>query len=202
MRRFFRILILFCLFAGLPATATAQSETNITIEQINVPKVSLDDPALIRFFITEFFIPETLVTKLDIIDATGNGFGEKDIAITHPSEDIYFIFPSAKAQGLMNEWKFTPNFQIVGENVDPEVYQLLETDRAANSIFSGFLKTLNRNYKGIPIKLWFERGNYGTVFEMWGYEKSKLKYQPAKIPGGRDFVYIYTTVKDTLFLEK
>ncbi|KAA3616496.1 MAG: hypothetical protein DWQ05_12260 [Calditrichaeota bacterium] len=202
MPRHIKRTIFVLIFSGLLTPLLAQSDTDITIEQINVPKVSLVDAPLIKFFITEFFIPETLVTQLDIIDATGNGFGEKDIAITHPSEDIYFIFPSAKAQGLMNEWKFTPNFQIVGENVDPDVYQLLESDRAANSIFSGFLKTLNRNYKGVPIKLWFERGHHGTVFEMWGYEKSKLKYEPAMIPGGRDFVYIYTTVKDTLFLEK
>lgn len=202
MYRIINCGIVFVFFCLLPVAASGQSDTDITIEQINVPKVSLDDPSLIQFFITEFFIPETLVTKLDIIDATGNGFGEKDIAITHPSEEIYFIFPSAKAQGLMNQWEFTPNFQIIGENIDPEVYQLLETDRAANSIFSGFLKTLNRNYKGVPIKVWFERGKDGTVFEMWGYDKKRLKYQPAKVPGGRDFVYIYTTVKDTLFLEK
>ncbi|MCA9730731.1 hypothetical protein KC799_01285 [candidate division KSB1 bacterium] len=202
MRRPSILALTIIAIAALTAPCAAQTDSDITIEQVNVPKVTLTEPSLINFFITEFFIPETLVTQLDIIDATGNGFGEKDIAIAHPSEEIYFIFPSAKAQGLMNEWKFTPNFQIVGENLDPEIYQLLETDRAANNIFSGFLKTLNRNYKGIPIKLWFERGKEGTVFEMWGYDNEQLRYQPEKISGGRDFVYIYTTVKDTLFLQK
>lgn len=194
---------LVTLFLWLTALAGAQEKSEkVTVEQVMVPKVTITESKLIAFFVQEFFIPETLVTKIDVIDATGNGFGEKDLAITHPSGEIYSIFPSDKAQSIMNNWKFTPNFQIVGENLDPEVYEALPTDRAANNIFSALLKGIQRNYSGNPIKIRLERVGPSTVFEMWGYEENRLNYMPAPIPCENDFMYIYTTVKDTVYVEK
>ena len=101
-------------FVASSGVAQEKIPERLTVEQVMVPKVTLADESLISFFVNEFFIPETLVTKIDIIDATGNGFGEKDLAITYPSREIYFIFPSDTAQAIMNDWKFTANFQIVG----------------------------------------------------------------------------------------
>lgn len=187
----------------ITSTGFAQSDTaKLTVEQVMVPKVTLTDQQLIAFFVKEFFLPETLVTKIDIIDATGNGFGEKDLAITHPSGEIYSIFPSESAQQIMNRWKFTPNFQIVGENLDPDVYASLPTDRAANNIFSALLQGIQRNYGDGPIKIRMERTGRNTVFEMWGYDAGKLHYTPAPVPCASDALYIYTTVKDTVYLEK
>jgi hypothetical protein len=195
----------FLVACFVPLTASAvfcQEDSRITVEQVMVPKVTLADQKLIAFFISEFFLPETLVTKIDIIDATGNGFGEKDLAITHPSGEIYSIFPSDAAQKIMNKWKFTPNFQIVAENIDPEVYETLPTDRAANNIFSALLKGIERNYSGGPIKIRMERLGMNTVFEMWGYQNNLLSYKPAPIPCSSDVMYIYTTVKDSIYVEK
>lgn len=198
--------LLFCLTTwSIAMTASAvycQDGSKITVEQVMVPKVTLTDQKLISFFISEFFLPETLVTRIDIIDATANGFGEKDLAITHPSGEIYSIFPSEAAQNIMNKWKFTPNFQIVGENIDPEIYESLPTDRAANNIFSALLKGIERNYAGGPIKIRMERLGMNTVFEMWGYKDTLLSYKPAPIPCSSDVMYIYTTVKDSVYVEK
>jgi len=177
-------------------------ESKITVEQDIVPKVSLKQDEMISFFIKEFFIPETLVTRIDIIDATGNGFGEKDLAITYPSGEIYFIFPSQSAQKIMNTWKFTPNFQIVGENLDPDIYAELPTDRAANNIFSTLIKGVERNYREDHLKIRFERTGTSTIFEMWGYDPKMLKYTPPPLGDGKDFMYIYTSVKDTILVEK
>jgi len=199
--KFLRIFILLFL-TFLVSAVYGQDDNKITVEQVMVPKVTLTDQKLISFFVSEFFLPETLVAKIDIIDATGNGFGEKDLAITHPSGEIYSIFPSEAAQNIMNKWKFTPNFQIVGENIDPEVYESLPTDRAANNIFSALLKGIERNYAGGPIKLRMERLGTNTVFEMWGYEDNRLNYTPSPIPCSSDVMYIYTTAKDTVHVEK
>lgn len=194
--------LIFCALFFFAAIAYGQEDSKITVEQEMVPKVTLTDQKLISFFISEFFLPETLVTKIDIIDATGNGFGEKDLAITHPSGEIYSIFPSEAAQNIMNMWKFTPNFQIVGENLDPEIYESLPKDRAANNIFSALLKGIERNYAGGPIKIRMERLGGNTVFEMWGYQEGELSYKPAPIPCSSDVMYIYSTVKDTTYVEK
>ena len=192
----------FIVFAFFASTVQGQDDSKITVEQEMVPKVTLTNQKLISFFISEFFLPETLVTKIDIIDATSNGFGEKDLAITHPSGEIYSIFPSEAAQRIMNNWKFTPNFQIVGENLNPEVYESLPKDRAANNIFSSLLKGVERNYSGGPIKIRMERLGGNTVFEMWGYEEGELSYTPSPVPCSSDVMYIYSTVKDTIFVEK
>ncbi|HHL73396.1 MAG TPA: hypothetical protein ENJ29_12900 [Bacteroidetes bacterium] len=198
--RFCTVVVLSCVLAG---SLQAQEKSRaVTVEQINVARVILDDPEMIRFFVTEFFIPETLVTSIEIIDVTGNGFGEKDIAVTQPSEEIYFIFPSVEAQEKMNQWQFTPNFQIVGENLDPEVYAALPTNRAANNIFSGLLRALNRNYQGSSMKLRFERNANSTLFEMWGYDNKELDYKPAPLTAGNDVIYIYTSIRDTIYVEK
>ncbi|MFQ5631071.1 MAG: hypothetical protein ACE5I1_20045 [bacterium] len=196
--RIFTLIVL----STLASAVYSQDGKKITVEQVMVPKVTLTDQKLISFFVSEFFLPETLVTKIDIIDATGNGFGEKDLAIAHPSGEIYSIFPSDGAQKIMNNWKFTPNFQIVGENIDPEVYESLPTDRAANNIFSALLKGIERNYTGGPIKIRMERLGMNTVFEMWGYEDRRLDYKPAPVTPTSDVMYIYTTVKDTVYVEK
>lgn len=201
MRKSVFLVMLTLLLATQLCYAQKNAE-RVTVEQIVVPKVTLMDPELITFFVNEFFIPESLVTKIDIIDATSNGFGKNDLALTHPSGEIYFIYPSEKAQNIMNNWKFTPNFQIVGENLDPEVYESLPTDRAANNIFSALLKGLQRNYRGNNIKIRFERDGASTTFEMWGFREEDLQYTPAPVPGGRDLVYIYTTIKDTVYVEK
>jgi hypothetical protein len=179
----------------------SQDGNKITVDKISVPVVTIEDKDLIDFFLFEFFIAETLVTRLDVIDATGNGFGEDDLVKTYPSEAIYFPVPSDTAQKIMNNWQFKANFQIVTEHRPPEEFDPpagragnLPNESAPNGIFAGILRGVNRNYSDQPMKILFERDDKGVTFEMWGYNPAALNYTPPP-PPVPDSVVTYDLVR-------
>jgi len=213
--------VFFILAMSLHGNLRSQ---DITVDKMTVPVVTIADSELIDFFMFEFFIADTLVTRMDIIDATGNGFGEDDLVKTFPSEQIYFPVPSDSAQAIMNSWQFKANFQIVTDNRQPEDFESLPTEQAENGIFASILRGLNRNYDDQPMNIWFQRDSGGVTFEMWGFNKTLLSYTPAPPPMPDsvttydlihitrsdtlikadttmyDLVYIYKTVSDTLIV--
>ncbi len=207
-------LIIGCLGS---LSAIGQAADELIVNQTTLPVVTLVDQGLIRFFLDEFFIPETLVTKMDIIDVSLNGFGENDIVRLYPSDQIYFLqYVSDKAQTKMNEWKFTANFQITAKNSDVRALDDYHTNRPAYNIFGAILAGLNRNYKDYPIKIRFERDSSTVIFELWSYNEQKLRELPNstdRLPDEmvkyihaktdttlRDCIYIYKTVRDTIYI--
>lgn len=187
---------------------------------------SITDQELIRFFIDAYLIPEEEVTEIRFIDATGNGFGEEDLIKCFPSGKTYYPIPSDTAQKIMNSWEFTSNFQNVTQIKEPEVFENLETDKAANWILAGLLRRLNWNYNDLPMKIYFEQDTSTVVFDMWGYNPNALQWKPPppppKVPETTydilhvyrsdtlyvadttyyDQFYIYRTVADTLFISQ
>jgi len=191
---------LFVILLILPILpAAAQNGTTVDQKMIRVATVT--DPNLIQFFLFEFLITETAVDHLEIIDATGNGFGIEDLVKCYPSERIYVPTPSDTAQKVMNGWKFTANYQIVTQNSPPEVFEGTKSDAAQNGILAALLRGLLRNYKESPIKLYFERDAKTATFEMWGYSPSRLSYSAAP-PAMPDTITAYdvlsVTYQDTL----
>ena len=191
---------LFIVLFILPIpSATAQNGT--TVDQKMIRVASVVDQNLIQFFLFEFLITDTAVTKMEIIDATGNGFGVEDLVKCYPSERIYVPTPSDTAQKVMNGWKFTANYQIVTQNSPPEVFEGTKSDAAQNGILAALLRGLNRNYKESPIKIYFERDAKTATFEMWGYSANRLSYAAAP-PAMPDTVTSYdvlsVTYQDTL----
>ena len=217
-------LLIAILIFSTTNVAFLQEDSGINVDKVTVPIVSISDRTLIDFFVFEFFIAETLVTRMDIIDATGNGFGEDDLVKTYPSEAIYFPVPSDSAQAIMNSWKFKANFQIVTEDRHPSEFESLPTEKAENGIFAAILKGVNRNYEDAPINIWFQRDAEGVTFEMWGFNRDSLEYTapPPPVPDSvvtydllhivrsdtlikadttmYDLIYVYKTVRDTLIV--
>jgi hypothetical protein len=195
-----------------------------TVDQKMIRVATVTDPKLIEFFLFEFLITDTAVTKMEIIDATGNGFGVEDLVKCYPSERIYVPTPSDTAQKVMNAWQFTANFQIVTQNSPAEVFEGTKTDAAPNGILAALLRGLQRNYRDMPIKLYFERDAQTATFEMWGYNPNRLSYSspPPAMPDTvtaydvvsvtyqdtlvvadttiYDLLYILRTVSDTVFV--
>ena len=192
----------FCmsLLLILPITpAFAQNGTTVDQKMIRIATIS--DPKLIEFFLFEFLITDTAVAKMEIIDATGNGFGVEDLVKCYPSERIYVPTPSDTAQKVMNAWKFAANYQIVTQNSPAEIFEGTKTDASQNAILAALLRGLQRNYKESPIKIYFERDAKTATFEMWGYNPTRLSYTPAP-PAMPDTITSYdvlsVTYQDTL----
>lgn len=214
----------FLLNSAWQSPLRAQDE--VIIDQAIIATAAITDPDLIDFFIHAYLIPETGVSRIQFIDATGNGFGEEDLIKCFPSEKTYYLFPSDTAQKVMNNWKYEANYQITVKNESPELFERLETDKAQNWILSGLLRGLNWNYNDLPMKIYFERDSTTVVFEMWGYNPWALQWKPPPPPTTvpettydilhiirsdtlfvadttyYDQFYIYRTVSDTLFISE
>ena len=219
------VLVFFIATIAVAAlTRPMQAQPQASVDQKMIRVASVTDRGLIDFFLFEFLITDTGVTKLEIIDATGNGFGVEDIVKCYPSERIYVPTPSDTAQKVMNSWKFSANFQVVAQNSPPEAFEGTRVDAAQNGILAALLRGLERNYGDLPIKLYFERDNQTATFEIWGYNPSKLRYAspPPAVPDTvtsfdvvhvlredtlvvadttlYDLLYILHTVSDTVFV--
>ncbi|NUM63671.1 hypothetical protein HUU39_00095 [candidate division KSB1 bacterium] len=90
-KRFEKICRLL-LVAGLPFAAWPQPQASVDQRLIRVATIT--QPGLIDFFLMEFLITDSPVMKMEIIDATANGFGVEDIVKCYPSERIYVPTPS------------------------------------------------------------------------------------------------------------
>ncbi len=212
-----KITIIFMLITKCLVFAQKIGEAQGRVTQISVPVLSIDNEELVKLLVDEFFIPETLVTRMDIIDVGKNGFGPKDLVRVYPSDEIYFVeFISQKAQQFMNDWEFKANFQIIVQNTDPSVLDDLSENKPAYNIFISLLRSLGRNYKDYPIKLKLERDSSTVTFEMWDYNENVLKFEPNSAPylpdrltrqafsmvdsTYYDCIFIYKTIVDTVYI--
>ena len=211
------IIILLSIIVANPSFAQSESQSQGRVTQISVPVMSITSEKLIKSLMDEFFIPETLVTRMEIIDVGKNGFGPKDLVRIYPSDEIYFVeFVSQKAQQLMNDWEFKANFQIIAQNTDPGVLNDHGENKPAYNIFISLLRSLGRNYRDYPIKLKLERDSTTVTFEMWDYNEGELKFDPktTNMLSDRltrqaisfvdstyyDCIFIYKTIVDTVYI--
>ena len=210
-------ILLIIVIAIDISTAQQQTAGQGRVSQTSVPLMTIADAKLIDYLMDEFFIPETLVTRMEIIDVGKNGFGAKDLIKTYPSEEIYFVeFVSQDAQQFMNDWKFQANFQIIAQNGDPNVISNYSENKPAYNIFLSLLRSLVRNYKDYPIKLKLERDSSTVTFELWDYNENELKFDPKALSGTPDrltkqaitfvdstyydCIFIYKTIVDTVYI--
>ncbi|MEX0773931.1 MAG: hypothetical protein WD038_12230 [Balneolales bacterium] len=197
----FVLIILITAFASLNLV----QDEDTTVGQVSRPFAEVTDPELIDLFLYEFLIPESDVTTLEIIDVTANGFGPDDIIVTHPSMQAYIVEePSNAALEIMRNWSLE-DYRIDSDNIDPDVFDPEITgqiDNAAeNAILADLLRTLNRNYASLPIRMRLERDENGFTFEMWDYEEGSLNYTPSPtlVP---DSVLVHHTESDTVVTDR
>lgn len=215
MKKLMIMLIIMLSLNSLFAQNGTLAQGRVT--QISVPVMTITNERLIKLLMDEFFIPETLVARMEIIDVGKNGFGAKDLVRTYPSDEIYFIeFVSQKAQQIMNDWEFKANFQIIAQNTDPGALNNHGENKPAYNIFISLLRSLGRNYKDYPMKIKLERDSATVTFEMWDYNENELKFDPKPEPylSDRltkqafsvmdstyyDCIFIYKTVVDTVYI--
>ncbi len=221
--------VIFCLqFSVLNLWGQSLQQKGYLVDQRAHWVVIVDEPELVRFIAEEMYLTtDVTITRLEIYDLDNNGFSKGDVIKTYPDEIVYHLDdPSERLQSMMNEWEFQANFGRVGENRSITSEYLESTGDAGAAITGSILAGLNRNYQDFPVKIWFVRDSTGFKMEMWGYNEDKLKYKmlppPPSMPDTvttydmlhvfrsdtlviadttyYDFLYIYKSVSDTVFL--
>lgn len=207
--RIAKTIFLICFILTWLINSNVFSQSNsIHIDQEIVQTTTITNKKLIDFFTEDFMIPEEKIEKMVIYDLSGDGFGERDIARTYPGGKFYLLTPSSKAQKIMNLWSFGGNIKFTANSNDsPERFEHApDSVRAMGAIFASVLRGLRRNYQGIPIKLHLEQTNEVTSFEMWGYKKGLMDYNPLpvnKVPEEipvMKLIYLEKTVVDSVFV--
>jgi hypothetical protein len=189
---------LMILLAHVPLLAQPEK---VTVDQVFMPSVTIEDNRLIQFFLNELLISEDKVDSIQILDIGRNGFGEKDLVRTFPSGDLYFVFPSDTLQRVMDRWQFEANYQIVADAKDTAAYASTYEAPPQGRILASLLAAVDRNYAGKSLKLRLERTASNVVFEMWAYDPSRLISDEAVVEDKTfDVVFVYRTVVDTVFV--
>jgi hypothetical protein len=187
--------------------AVLAQSPRVVLDQALVQTATVSDRAMINFFIDDFMISESQISKLVIFDLNGDGFGPGDLARTFPSGQIYSIAPGKKAQVIMNAWSMGGNVKFTADSKDsPELFENApDTVRAQGGIFASLLAGLRRNYKGYPIKLYMEQSEGVASVQMWGYDPALMRYVPQPVMARAvdtpvmKLIYLEKTVVDSVF---
>lgn len=190
--------------------------------QVTRPVAELSDQAAINELLTELIItpqiPQDSISRVEVVDVTGNGYGPDDLVVVYPSGETFNIDPSlvtGRVQEIMRSWSLESEFQYDGANAPADSFrpdttqtdtadadtaetqfpQPQDEDPAEYGIMADILETVQRNYQGEAVSLLLEKDANGFTFEMWDYDRQAMQYQAA--PGGppdtvqtRDLVYV------------
>lgn len=177
----------------------AQQIKQTEVDQVWIPSVTILDSSLSGFILSELLIPEKKPDRIDIIDITQNGFGEKDILRVFnqdPDSDsllisnVYFMeYLSDDLKELLHEIPFKVNTIIDLPNMTPMEYE--SNHDPFISILGALAEGLKRNYQDyLPINLSLKRKEGGIRMEFWGYDSTAMQYKPPPVKSGRDMLYI------------
>lgn len=213
--------VLGCAAGAVGSDAYGQAQ-QADFTQVTRPVAELSDQAAINELLTELIItpqiPQDSVSRVEVVDVTGNGYGPDDLVVVYPSGETFNIDPSlvtGRVQEIMRSWSLESEFQYDGANAPadsfrPDTVQAdtadadtdetqfprpQDEDPAEYGIMADVLETVQRNYQGEAVSLLLEKDGNGFTFEIWDYNPQGMQYQAA--PGGppdtvqtRDLVYV------------
>lgn len=213
--------VLGCVVGAPGGDAFGQAQ-QADFTQVTRPVAELSDQAAINELLTELIItpqiPKDSISRVEVVDVTGNGYGPDDLVVVYPSGETFNIDPSlmtGRVQDIMRSWSLESEFQYDGANAPADSFRpdtmqadtadadTAETqfprpqdeDPAEYGIMADVLETVQRNYRGEAVSLLLEKDANGFTFEMWDYDPQAMQYQAA--PGGppdtvqtRDLVYV------------
>ncbi|MBN2008768.1 hypothetical protein JW960_05445 [candidate division KSB1 bacterium] len=209
MKKISIFIIAFSIAIAFGNQSIAKTNSNIEVDQISVPSLTIVNPQIIALILDELMIPEENPSQIQVIDINSNGFGEKDILrVFYQVEDslklsdVYFLVGiSKKLQAVLHRYEFKVNVRLDAANMDQLSYEAHSDPYYA--ILGALAEGLNRNYKDyLPIKIYFKRDVDGLTMEFWGFDKKEMHFTPTSLKGGRDLLFITIEKSDTLFISK
>lgn len=182
-----------------------------TYEPWDVKRVHITDPDLISFITENQMIYEdSLITSINILDLTLNGFGENDLLITNPMQKPYILtFIPDSLQSVMKRWHSVRQEQL---NLDAsmtseQTRQIVKEGGEENLLIARMLESilnvLEASYTADPVRLSFYRDSVSATISLWGYEDSAVDLRSLQNVASTDtvqrFDIIYISNTDTLY---
>ncbi len=168
-----------CLLLLLvPSLAQAQS-----FDQLTRPVATLVRPTQIDTFLAELLIPPPdSVSRLDVVDLTGNGYGPDDMVILYPSQTAYPISADVPRalQDIMKTWELEADYRLdatldESQTVEAEAHRHQDPRGA---ISGAVVSAIAEYYDGTDIDLRLARAEDGLRLEMWNYDPEAMRYRP------------------------
>jgi hypothetical protein len=169
---------------------------------------SVTDTTVIREFLQQQSIPTTEQTdSLEIIDATGNGFGENDLVIVYPSKQTYSLMTIEEPlKSMMKDWRYNAEQLTSPDTTSAQLFEDARADSTGKGGFKGLLafilKGLELYYGGNTVEGAFRRDQNSSYLELLNYNKDALKYRKLETAALSDTVHSYDLLqivsRDTL----
>ena len=171
---------------------------------------SVTDMSVVRLFLEQQSIPaQGRVDSVEIIDAAGNGFGENDLVVFHPSKQTYSLMTIEEPlKTMMKDWYYNAEQLTTPDTVSAQLFKAADEDSTGKGAFKGLLafvlKGLEVYYSGARIEGSFRRDENSSFLELWNYDPSLLRYREIQSVGLSDTVQTFDLLQivshDTLEL--
>ena len=158
---------------------------------------SVTDSSVIGQFVLQQSLPLTEpADSLEIIDASGNGFGENDLIIVYPSKQIFTLMTIEEPlKTMMKDWQYNSAQLTTPDMTSAKLFQGARDDSTGKGAFKGLLgfvlKGLELYYSGDVVEGSFRRDQNRSVLERWNYAPAALHSQDLRSAGLADTVHAY-----------
>ncbi len=204
--RYRRLLMLGFLALGIGAALAG----DVRVRPYRAYCASVTDTAVIRHFIEQQSIPEQGHTdSLEIIDASGNGFGENDLIIVYPSKHTYSLMSIEEPlKTMMTDWHYNTSQLTSPDTTAAQLFTAARTDTTGKGAFHGLLGFILRGlelyYGGEIIEGSFRRDQNSSFLELWNYDPQAFKFRESVSAASADTIQNYDLLQivshDTLEL--
>lgn len=209
INRLYRLMMLTFTSLIIIVLIYTHAPTQPRFEPLDIYRIRIDDPELIALITqTQMIIEDSLITSLDVLDLTLNGFGENDLVITNPMRNPYILtlIPDT-LKIIMRNWESVELKNLVQDaNITSE--EVAEADygsehKFAQTILISVLRVLEKFYHANSVRFSFFRDEQVTSISMWDYKKDSLSFQLTDGFSFSDtvqsFDILYLSNTDTIF---
>ena len=177
MNSFRFLCCFFVLVLAGPTSAHAQ-----VFDQLTRPVASLVRPTQIDTFLNELLIPPPdTVSRLDVLDLSGNGYGPDDMVILYPSQVAYPISAEVPRilQDIMKTWELEADYRLDATLTESRTVEADAHRRQdpRGAISGAIVNAIGTYYDGTGIDLRLSQRADGLRLEMWNYDPEAMRYR-------------------------
>ncbi len=164
------------------ATLGALSVCAQDFDQITRPVAMLTRSAQIDSFLHALLIPlPDTVSRLEIIDLTGNGYGPDDIVIVYPSFAAYSVGSQVPRtlQDIMKSWELEADYRLDATLAESRTLEADAHQRKdpRGAIGGAVISAVASYYDGQAIDVRLTQQGGGLRLEMWNYDPLAMRYR-------------------------